>query len=166
MWSHSLSRSPALLRSWSDTEQQSSSVLEPGLIIRLMGATIALLVPLATIGFFPRIAAGLASMTDAIPPMLGNPPSVVAEVPVWIAVVAPLALGIGLVIARPTLWAAFGGILDRIGIFARLEWLFQFSWWVIDRVSDAWGQALRLVEGAGYVGWVAVFLLLGYLLVR
>lgn len=156
----------ALLRSWSDTDRQRPSVLEPGVVVRLMGATIALLVPLAVFGFFPRIAAGLASMQNAIPPMLGNPPSVVAEMPVWIAVAAPLALGSGLVVARLALWAAFGGILDHIGIFARLEWLFQFSWWVIDRVSDAWGQALRLVEGAGYVGWVAVFLLLGYLLVR
>lgn len=156
----------ALLRSWSVDERQGRSIMDAGVIVRLMAATIALLVPLAVFGFFPRIAAGLASMQDAIPPMLGNPPSVVAEVPVWIAVVTPLALGIGLVIARPALWSAVGGLFDRIGIFARLEWLFRFSWWLIDRVSDAWGQALLLLEGAGYVGWVAVFLLLGYLLVR
>ncbi|MFN2204079.1 MAG: hypothetical protein ACK2UO_22995 [Caldilineaceae bacterium] len=156
----------ALLRSWSDPERQSQQLLQPGAIVRLMAATIALAVPLATFGFFPRVAAGLASMQNAIPPMLGNPPSVVAEMPVWIAVSAPLALGIGLVIARPALWGAFGGLFDKIGVLARLEWLFQFSWWVIDRISDAWGQVLRLVEGAGYVGWVAVFLLLGYFLVR
>lgn len=156
----------ALLRSWSDSERQQLAVLQPGVIVRLMAATIALLVPLTITGFFPRIVAGLASMQDAIPPMLGNPPSVVAEAPVWIAVAMPLVLGIGLVIARPTLWATFGGVLNNVGTFTRLEWLFRISWWFIDRVSDAWGQALHLLEGAGYVGWVIVFLLMGYLLVR
>lgn len=156
----------ALLRSWSDVDRKGPAVLQPAVVVRLLAATIALLVPLGTIGFLPRIAAGLASMQDAIPPMLGNPPSVVAEMPVWIAVVTPLLLGIGLVITRPALWSAFGGVLDRIGVFARLEWLFQLTWWIIDRISDAWGRALLTVEGAGYVGWVAAFLILGYLLVR
>ncbi len=156
----------ALLRSWSDSDRKQPPMLQPGVIVRLMAATIALLAPLTVIGFFPRIAAGLANMQDAIPPTLGNPPSVVAQMPVWFAVVIPLALGIGLVIARPTLWAAMGPTLDRVGSFARLEWLFRLTWWIIDSLSDAWGRALRLVEGAGYVGWVMVFLLIGYLLVR
>jgi len=156
----------ALLRSWSSNERQQRGEWQPGVVSRLLAATLALGVPLSLIGFFPRAVAALASMQDAIPPLLGNPPSVVAELPVWIAVAAPLVLGIGLVAARPGLWQAFGGMLERLGRLARLEWLFRFSWWGFNRASDAWGSALNAIEGAGYFGWVMVFILLGYLLVR
>ncbi len=67
---------------------------------------------------------------------------------------------------RAGLWQAFGGVLERLGELARLEWLFRFSWWGFNRASDAWGSALSAIEGAGYFGWVMVFILLGYLLVR
>lgn len=156
----------ALLRSWSANERQQLVEWQPGVIGRLLVATLALAVPLTISGFFPGAVAGLASMQGAIPPMLGNPPSVVAELPVWIAVSAPLVLGIGLVAARPSLWQAFGPLLDRLGRMARLEWLFRLVWWGLDWASAAWGATLSAVEGAGYVGWVLVFLLLGYLLVR
>ena len=156
----------ALLRSWSSNERQQGGEWQPGVVGRLLAATLALGVPLSLIGFFPRAVATLASMQDAIPPLLGNPPSVVAELPVWIAVAAPLLLGIGLVAARPGLWQAFGGVVERLGKLARLEWLFRFSWWGFNRASDAWGSALNAIEGAGYFGWVMVFILLGYLLVR
>ncbi len=156
----------ALLRSWSDEERQRQSTLEPGIVARLMIATFALLIPLMVIGFFPRVAVSLANMQDAIPPTLGHLPSVVADMPVWLAVVIPLALGIGLVVARPLLWSAAGGPLEAIGNFARLEWLFRLTWWLIDLAGEMWGRLLRMVEGAGYVGWIMVFLLLGYLLVR
>lgn len=156
----------ALLRSWSTNERQQPGEWEPGVIGRLLVATLAIAVPLTIAGFFPSAVAGLASMQGAIPPMLGNPPSVVAELPVWIAVSAPLVLGIGLVAARPSLWLAFGPLLDRLGRMARLEWLFRLVWWGFDRGSAAWGATLSAVEGAGYAGWVLVFALLGYLLVR
>ncbi len=156
----------ALLRSWSAGAQQLPADWQPGVIIRLLVATIALGLPLMLIGFFPRAVAGLAGMEGAIPPLLGNPPSVVAELPVWIAVATPLLLGIGLVATRPALWRAFGGMLDKLGKVARLEWLFRLSWWGLNRASDAWGATLLTVEGAGYAGWVMVFILVGYLLVR
>jgi len=156
----------ALLRSWRSDEPQQRGEWQPGVVGRLLVATVALGAPLSIIGFFPRAVASLASMEGAIPPLLGNPPSVVAELPVWIAVAAPLLLGIGLVAARPALWQAFGGMLDKLGRMARLEWLFRLSWWGFNRASDAWGAALTAIEGAGYFGWVMVFILLGYLLVR
>ena len=156
----------ALLRSWSDIQRFEPPVLQPGVMVRLLAATIALGVPLTIVGFFPQAIAGLASLPNAIPPTLGNPPSVVADVPVWITVALPLLLGIGLVTVRPGLWSWLGKWPDRLGYLTRLEWLFQLAWWSVSQASELWGNALRAVEGAGYFGWILVFVLLAYLLVR
>jgi hypothetical protein len=156
----------ALLRSWSVTQWRKPAALQPGIMVRLLAATIALALPLAIAGFFPVPVASLASMVDAIPPGLGNPPSVVAEWPIWIAVSLPLLFGIGLVMIRPALWSALGPWPDRLSRLTRLEWLFRVTWWGVNQASEAWGGVLRVVEGAGYAGWVMVFLLMGYLLVR
>jgi hypothetical protein len=156
----------AMLRSWSMGQRYEPAVLQPGVLARLLAATTALGLPLVLVGFFPATIAALASMPDAIPPMLGEPPSVVAELPVWIAVALPLAMGIGLVLVRPTIWRWLGIWPNRLSVMTRLEWLFRLSWWSIHQASEAWGNSLRVVEGAGYAGWVVVFVLVGYLLVR
>jgi hypothetical protein len=156
----------ALLRSWSVTQWQKPEALQPGIMVRLLVATIALALPLAIAGFFPVPVAELASMFDAIPPGLGNPPSVVAEWPIWIAVSLPLLFGIGLVMVRPALWSVLGPWPERLSRLTRLEWSFRLTWWSVNQASEAWGGVLRVVEGAGYAGWVMVFLLMGYLLVR
>src|SRR5690606_31511784 len=122
--------------------------------------------PLALVGFFPVQTAELANLSNAIPPMLGNPPNVVAEWPVWVAVSLPLILGIGLVSVRPTLWALLDPWPERLSRLTRLQWLFSFSWWSVNQVSEVWGNVLRVVEGAGYMGWVVVAIVMGYLLVR
>jgi hypothetical protein len=98
--------------------------------------------------------------------MLGDPPNVVAEWPVWVAVSAPLALGIALVSVRPALWALLGAWPERLSRLTRLQWLFSFSWWAVNQASGGWGNVLRVVEGAGYMGWVIVVILMGYLLIR
>jgi hypothetical protein len=105
-------------------------------------------------------------LPDAIPPLLGSPPSVVADLPVWITIVIPVLLGIGLVTVRPLLWELNEDYMNRLSSATRLEWLFRMTWWAINQVMNAWGNMLSVVEGAGYFGWVLVFLLIGYLLVR
>ncbi len=156
----------ALLQSWSTTQKAELPALQTGVLVRLLVAAVLLGLALAITGFFPETIAGLASMPEAIPPTLGNPPNVVAEVPVWIALGLPLLLGIGLVMVQPALWRVLGPWPERLSVLSRLEWLFQMGWWGINRASVAWGTVLNVVEGAGYVGWVLVFLLMGYLLVR
>jgi hypothetical protein len=90
----------------------------------------------------------------------------VADWPVWVTVASPLILGIGLVSLRPTLWAWLGPWPERLSRLTRLQWLFRFSWWGVNQLSESWGNALRVVEGAGYMGWVLVAVLMGYLLIR
>jgi hypothetical protein len=154
----------ALLRSWG-ASRRAPPILPSMASARLLVACIALGLPLAFAGFLPQTVATLASMPNAIPEKLGTPPTAVAEGVVWITLALPLALGIGLAVLRPRFWEALGAWPGRISHFTRLEWLFQVSWWSVNRASETWGNAVGVVEGAGYMGWLAVFALLGYLLV-
>lgn len=157
----------AMLRSWEYEQGNGASLtLRQADTVRLLIACLALGLPLAVAGFLPRAVAALASLPNAIPPLLGSPPIVVAEMPVWITLILPLGAGIGLVWLRPRAWAISGGWIDRLGRMARIEWLFDLIWWVINQASNAWGNALRVIEGAGYMGWAAVFALIAYLLIR
>lgn len=166
----------AMLRSWSEPKTADNSPggspstrateLDPGVTARLLAASTALGLILGIVGFLPGTIAGMASLPDAIPPTLGNPPSVVAEFPVWIAVSMPLIFGIGLVAVRPLVWSVLGPLPDAVSRVARLEWLFRFLWWGVNRTSDALGGTMRILEGTGYMGWVLVIAVMAYLLIR
>jgi hypothetical protein len=77
-----------------------------------------------------------------------------------------LLAGITTVWLLPQPYALVGGWLERINTFARLDWLFRLAWWSVDRTSDVWGNAVRVVEGSGYMGWLMVLILVGYLLMQ
>jgi len=157
----------ALLRSWEDVERVEPVELYPGARGRLLLASVALGLPLAIAGFLPRAVAAIASMPNAIPPTLGDPPSVVAkEGAIWITVAAPLLLGFGLVWLRPKIWHIIGSSANRLHTFIQLHWLFDYGWWSVQYASELWGNVTRVVEGAGYMGWLLVFALVGYLLMH
>ncbi len=152
------------LRSWEGHWQPAPDEKANGDVVRLLIAAIGLGLPLAIAGFLPSTVAALASLPDALPDMLGTPPSVVAEAPVWITLAIPLALGIGLVWVRPRLWPYLGELPGTISRFASLEWLFDLFWWFIARVSRIWGNVVGVIEGAGYMGWALIVFLILYLL--
>ncbi|MEZ4864360.1 MAG: hypothetical protein R3C14_23810 [Caldilineaceae bacterium] len=157
----------ALLRSWEDVERIEGAKPYPGTMVRLLVASVALGLPLAVAGFLPRTVAVLASMPNAIPPTLGEPPSVVAkEWSIWITLVVPLVLGLGLVWLRPKIWPLIGRWASPINHVIQLHWLFRFTWWGLQFTSEVWGNVTRVVEGAGYMGWLLVFILIGYLLMN
>jgi hypothetical protein len=157
----------ALLRSWEDVEWIEPPQANPGSRIRLLIATVALGLPLAITGFLPRAVAALARMPNAIPPTLGDPPSVGAkEGAIWITLVTPLLLGWGLVWLRPKIWHIIGGGANRLHAFIQLHWLFNYGWQGVQYTSELWGSITRVMEGAGYMGWVLVFALIGYLLLH
>jgi len=157
----------ALLRSWEDVERAEPTSLYPGAKARLLVASVALGLPLAVTGFLPRAIAAMASMPNAIPPTLGDPPSVVAkEGAIWITLVAPLLLGFALVWLRPKIWHIIGGGANQLHSLIQLHWLFDSGWWVLQYTSELWGNVTRVVEGAGYMGWLLVFALIGYLLMH
>jgi hypothetical protein len=156
----------AMLRSWSAGAQGGEERFRSGVTLRLLIAVVALAIPLAVIGFFPAQVASLASLENAIPPMLGSPPTVVAEWPVLLTVALPLGIGILLVSNQQILWAQLGQWPQRINRLTRLQWLFRLSWWALNQISAAWAGVLQVVEGAGYMGWVLVLFLMIFLLIR
>lgn len=157
----------ALLRSWEDVERVEPTQLYPGSRARLLVASVALGLPLAITGFLPRAVAALSSMPNAIPPTLGDPPSVVAkEGAIWITLAAPLLLAFGLVWLRPKIWPAIGSAATRLHTLIQLHWLFNYGWWGLQYASELWGSVTRVMEGAGYMGWVLVFALISYLLLN
>jgi len=106
-------------------------------------------------------------MPNAIALTLGDPPSIVARDPaIWIVLLIPLCLGFGLVWLRPKIWQIIGDGAEQLHSMIRLEWLFHLGWWVLRQVTDLWGNVIRVLEGAGYMGWIVVFALLIYLMVR
>jgi hypothetical protein len=153
-----------MLRSWEGTWREHDGEIGNAKLARLMFSALALGLPLAVTGFFPATVATLASLPDAIPPMLGTPPSVVAEPPVWVTLALPLMLGITLVWVRPRLWPRLGDLPVSIYRATNLEWLFDAVWWLISQISRIWGRTVNVLEGAGYIGWALVVLLIVYLL--
>ncbi len=156
----------SLLRRLEDGEEQALPQFHLNAMIRLFVASVAIGLPLAVAGFLPRMVASLVGLDGAIPPTLGNPPIVVANLPVWITLALPLLAGIGLVWLRPRTWGLLGDWPSRINRVVRLDWLFSFGWWAANRASEVWWNALRVIEGAGYMGWLIVILLMGYLLMQ
>ena len=153
----------ALVRN-TGVQQRNPSAQNPFILARQLLACTALGIGLAIVSFRPGSIAAFADMSNGIPELLGNPPVAAAEVVVWITLGLPLMLGILLWMISPQFLARLSNWPERISRFTRLEWLFQFSWWGANRVSDTWGNAVGVLEGAGYIGWLAVFVLFGYLL--
>ncbi len=155
----------AMLRSWEDVSREAMPLLPAGAVIRLLIASLAIGLPLAVAGLLPPQVLALASMPTAIPAVLGRPANVVAPLPVHITWALPLILGLALLALRPKGWSLVEDWSVRINRIVRLDWLFRVGWWTAIRVGDIWGNALRVVEGAGFIGWLIVFVLLGYLLI-
>jgi len=154
----------ALLRSWGTVPQQELSRAYTGVMFRLLIVCFAIGLPLAIAGFLPGRIAELVQITNAIPISLGNPPTVVADIEVWITLGLPLAFGMVLALFHLQTRSILGTWATDLHRMISLGWLFQISWWVIEQVSELWGNTLRVIEGAGYMGWLAVFLLMTYLL--
>lgn len=153
----------ALLRSWGAQERNAVGLAHP-VIWRLLAACLVLAIPLAVAGIFPETVAALAGIPNAIPGNVGNPPSAVADAPVWLTLGVPLLLGMALALVRPRYWSFFGRWPDRFSHFAGLEWVSRIFDWSSMRTASLWGRTLGVVEGAGYVGWLVTLLVLGYFL--
>lgn len=170
----------SLLRSWDgESGGNSLSELKPDawIIGRLLVYVVILAIPLATAGVFPELMTNLANLPDAIPRSAGNPPSAVASWQVWLTLAGPLTLGIGLAIARSQVRELLStdgnraGTLpslrswsSRIARLATLDWLSGVTRWGTSRLAVVWDVGLEIVEGAGHMGWVVVFGIIGYLL--
>jgi hypothetical protein len=153
----------ALLRSWGAQERNAQGLALP-VIWRLLAACLVLAIPLVVAGIFPQAIAAMASIPNAIPRNVGDPPSAVAGPSVWLTLGIPLLLGMALALVRPRFWSLLGKWPDRFSHFAGLEWLARIFDWSTTRTTSLWSTSLEVVEGAGYVGWLITFVVVGYFL--
>ena len=155
----------ALLRSWSPSEQSAVN-LPYATVLRLLISAVALAFPLALAGFLPQVLSAIANIPGAIPPQLGTPPSIVAELPVWIPLLISLAIGLGLVWMTPRAPARVMNALGQVGSILRLDWFFQSTGWGVGQLSSRWGAGFSVIEGAGYMGWMLAIVLMAWLLLQ
>ncbi|MBX3001950.1 MAG: hypothetical protein KF893_25725 [Caldilineaceae bacterium] len=153
----------ALLRSWGAQERNASGLALP-VIWRLLAACLVLATPLAVAGIFPEVLAAMASIPNAIPRNVGDPPSAVAGPSVWLTLGAPLLLGMALALVRPHFWSFLGKWPDHVSHFAGLEWVSRIFDWGTTSTASLWSAGLEVVEGTGYVGWLVTFVVVGYFL--
>jgi hypothetical protein len=83
-----------------------------------------------------------------------------------LAIVAALALGVGFYQLTQQPDALLRQWQKRLGAAAGLGWLLAGVSWLLGWVELAWRNALLIVEGEGYLGWVILALLLAVLAVR
>jgi hypothetical protein len=155
----------ALLRSWGPTEGQAIN-LPPATVMRLLIGAVALAVPLALAGFLPQVLSAIAGLRGAIPPALGSPPSVVADVQVWIPIVLSLAMGAALVWFSPRMPERVQSAMASLGSVLRLDWLYQGASWGMSQLSIRWGAVFGVYEGAGAMGWMLALVLMAWLLIQ
>ncbi len=154
----------AMLRSWGVQHHNPNSVRLTN-SWRLIVAAVLLAAPLAVAGIFPRFVAAIAALPQAIPHNVGDPPSAVATADVWLTLGWPLLIGMGLALFRPRLWPLLRGWPDRLARFAKLDWFTRLTDWGLNQTAAIWNMGLNLFEGAGAIGWLLAFAILGYYLI-
>ncbi len=154
----------ALLRSWGQGESP-NMLLSPGAVLRLLVGAVALAMPLALAGFLPNVLSAIANIPGAIPPQMGTPPSVVAELAVWIPLLVSLGIGMTLIYLSPYMPPRLQVALAQLGSLLRLDWFYQGTGWSLGQLSSRRGSGFSVIEGAGYMGWMLAFILLAYLLI-
>ena len=172
----------SLLRIW-ETEPGESpgtdSKPDAWMVGRLLIYVVVLGIPLTIAGVFPQIITGITNLADAIPRGAGDPPSAVASWQVWLTLAGPLALGIGLAVLRSQISVRLNAIGEatgttpalrawsrRVARFTALDWFSRITSWGTSSTGHVWDAGLEIVEGAGHVGWVLVFGVLGYFLLN
>lgn len=158
----------ALLRSWGAPGPQVASRAVSGLVWGLLFSSVILSIPLALAGIFPEMLTRLAGLREAIPRDVGSPPSAVAGPPVWVTLGVPLVAGMALAVLRQSLLSRLAPHLgpwpDRLSALFGLDWLAAWVDRAMAGMANIWDLGLDVVEGTGHLGWVLVFVALGFLL--
>ena len=170
----------SLLRIWEpETGDGLASESKPDvwMVGRLLVYVVVLAVPLVIAGVFPMTVLNVTNLADAIPRGAGNPPSAVASWQVWLTLIGPLSLGIGLTVLRSRISVRLNansgetvGIpairrwSERAARLSSLDWLSLLTSWGTRRAGNVWDVGLEIVEGAGHFGWLVAFVIAGALL--
>jgi hypothetical protein len=132
--------------------------------VRLLTATVLLAVPALFAGLQPTMALRLIGVEVSRGGLLALMGSMPASI--WARLLAISALALWLSYSWKPALTSWQRLQDGVARVARLDWVYGLVQ-ISARASWAFWQAvLRIVEGEGYVGWVMLALLLGWLLIR
>lgn len=174
----------AMLADWSpqasglvsaESGQQDQDVISLGKSPRLNWPVIRLLVafalgaiPALVWGLQPARLANLAGFDQATASGDRSLAALFSVTPLsqWLGLAATLALGFALAwtLRQPTV--AFQSWRRRLSYLASLSWLPAGPGNLWQWPLDAWRAILDVLEGEGYVGWLALFFLLALLVIR
>jgi formate hydrogenlyase subunit 3/multisubunit Na+/H+ antiporter MnhD subunit len=137
----------------------------PGAVVRLLAGAVLLAVPLLLWGLLPPILVGFAGLPADDPivqPLLGQ----VRQLSLidWAVLLLPWAGGILLSWGRERILADGAGWSERVRRVVRLDWGRGFQRWAVERAADALRGLGTVLEGEGYLGWLGLAALLGWLL--
>jgi len=83
---------------------------------------------------------------------------------VWISLLLPWAAGALLAWGRERLLAGLRGGQEVVSRAVSLEWGYGALRWAVERTADLLRGLGAVVEGEGYLGWLGLAALLGWLL--
>jgi len=83
-----------------------------------------------------------------------------------LAIVAALLLGVGFYQLAQQPDSLFEKWQKRLAAAAGLGWILAGLGWLLQWIELGWRNALLVVEGEGYLGWVVLALLLAVLVVQ
>jgi len=83
-----------------------------------------------------------------------------------LVIVAALTLGVGFYQLAQQPGSLFKQWQKRLAAAAGLGWILAGLGWLLQWIELGWRNALLVVEGEGYLGWVVLVLLLAVLVVQ
>jgi formate hydrogenlyase subunit 3/multisubunit Na+/H+ antiporter MnhD subunit len=132
-------------------------------VVRLLTAVGLVAVPNVLWGLQPARLAVLAGFNSVL--SLGD---LLRQLGLWqlLAIVAALALGAGFYQLAQQPASLFKQWQQRLAAAAGLRWILAGLGWLLQWIELGWRNALLVVEGEGYLGWVVLVLLLAVLAVQ
>jgi len=155
----------ALLPALFQRTQPSPQPVALGAAARLLIAAVLLAVPLLIWGLQPPFLASFAGWSVEGPiyqPLLVQLQQ--ASPVVWISLLLPWAAGALLAWGRERLLAGLSGGQEVVSRVVSLEWGYGALRWAVERTADLLRGLGAVVEGEGYLGWLGLAALLGWLL--
>ncbi len=145
--------------------QPSPQPVALGAAARLLIAAVLLAVPLLIWGLQPPFLASFAGRP--VEGLIYQPLLVQlqqASPVVWISLLLPWAAGALLAWGRGRLLAGLPGGQEVVSGVVSLEWGYEALRWAVERTADLLRGLGAVLEGEGYLGWLGLAALLGWLL--
>jgi len=150
----------AALRGWRRREPSSPVGLDTA-VVSVLAFVLLIIVPLTWGGQTPLELLHLSKPEGAWAALLQEAPPLL-----WLSLLLPPLFGGMLVWRRPHIFAGTERWLPTMGAFTGLDWIQTGLLWSGRGLAAGFRGMAAIVEGEGYVGWLILVALLGWILLR